>query len=125
VVTAIAAQSFEPHAMPSIGEGTYLSVTDVTEPEFTVASHGDEDFVMPPTMQCSSDVHARVKFEPCSEATFDHDFAKFFVRTIRHPLDSFASPMHARPTHVSDVRVDHVTDGEVFGDHVAPPSLVT
>jgi hypothetical protein len=106
--------------------GTYLSLTDVTEPDVTVASHGEEDPSKPPTTHRSSEAQARVKIEFLRDATFDHFLPKLSVRTIRQPVESFASPTHFDPTQFSDVSAVHVTvEKPVRVVHVVPPSVVT
>ena len=126
VVTPIATQIFDPQATSAICVGTYLSLTDVTEPDVTVASHGEEEPFMPPTTHRLSEVQARVKIEVLRDATFDHVLAKLLVRTIRQPVESFASPTHFDPTQFSDVSAAHVTvEKAVRVVHVVPPSVVT
>ena len=95
-----------------MGDGTYLSFTDVTESDATVASQGDVPFV-PATTQRSSDEQASVTIELGSEATFDHVRPKLSVRTIRHPVESLANPRHLRPAQFKEVRAAHVSV-EVF-----------
>jgi hypothetical protein len=108
-----------------MGEGTYLSFTALTESEVTMARNGEEErkVFMPPMTQCFREVQARVKIEPCNDATLLHERPKLLVRTIRHPVESFASPRHFRPAQVSEVSAAHVTvENVVRGVHVAPPS---
>jgi hypothetical protein len=125
VVTPIAAQSFDPHATPAMGEGTYFSFAADTESEFTVASHGEAPFV-PPTTQRFSVEQASVKIELRSAATFDHFFPKLSVRTIRQPVESFASPRHWEPAQFSDVSDDHVSvETSDRAIQVMPPSVLT
>jgi len=126
VVTPIAAQIFEPHATSLIWVGTYVSFTDVTELDVTVASHGEADPTVPPTTQRSSEAQASDKAELSKDATFDHDFPKLSLRTMRQPVGGFASPTHLRPTQFSDVSADHVAvERPARVVHVVPPSVVT
>ena len=123
VVTAIAAQMFDPHATSAICVGTYLSFTGVTEPDVTVASQGDDEPFMPPITQRSSDAQASDKIELRSEATLDHVLPRLSVRTIRQPVESFASPRHFFPAQFSEVSAAHVTvEKSVRGVQVVPPS---
>jgi hypothetical protein len=81
---------------------------------------------MPPTTHRLSEVQARVKIEVLRDATFDHVLAKLLVRTIRQPVESFASPTHFDLTQFSDVSAAHVTvEKAVRVVHVVPPSVVT
>lgn len=128
MVTPIATHILDPHATSDIGDGTYFNLTAVTLFEVTVASQGEDErkFFIPPMTQRSSVVQARVKIEPCSDTTLDHERPKLSLRTIRHPVESFASPRHFFPAQFKDVSTDHVTvEKPVRGDHVAPPSWVT
>jgi hypothetical protein len=122
-VTPIAAHSFDPHATLTMGEGTYVSFTGVTIPDTTVANHGADPF-MPPTTHRSSVVQARVSVELDRDATFDQpERAKFFVRTIRQPVESLAKPRHLRKAQFSDVSEAHVTvDAVLSVVHGVSPS---
>ena len=103
-----------------------MSFATLTEPDVSVASHGADELVMPPTTHRFSDVQARVKIELRSVATFDHECPKLTVRTTRQPVESLASPRHLRPAQWSDVSAAQVTVEKLERSvHVAPPSLVT
>jgi hypothetical protein len=60
------------------------------------------------------------------DATFDHDFPRFLVRSIRHPEESFARPTHVRATQSNDVSAAHVmVEKPVRTVHVVPAFPVT
>lgn len=103
-----------------------MSLSDVTVPDVSEASQGEAEPSIPPTTHRWSEVQASVRIELFKDATLDHVWPKFLVRTIRHPVESFARPTHFVPAQFSDVSAAHVTvEKPVRGVHAVPPSVVT